>query len=120
MTLKYNLKEQTMSLLVGRPEVIDGSAALLQRVEKLLRTPAGAAEIYARSGYGLDLYNHIKQTRNPIVLTADLTKELTEKVVNGVDVFGVRDVKVTVTGHTANVYFVLETIYGSEEIEVRI
>lgn len=120
MTLKYDVETQVMSLLVGRPVEIDGPAAMLQRVKKLLYTPGGEADIYARSDYGLEFYDRIKQTRNPTVLSADLTKELTQKLVNGADIYGVRDVNVNVVHHTANISFTLETVYGKQEIEVHI
>jgi hypothetical protein len=120
MTLKYDVETQVMSLVVGRPVEIDGLAAMLQRVKKLLYTPAGEADIYARSEYGLEFYDKIKETRNKAVLSADLTKELTQKLVNGAAILGVRDVKVNVVHRTAYISFTLDTVYGIQEIEVHI
>lgn len=120
MTLKYDVESQVMSLVVGRPVEIDGPAAMLQRVKKLLYTPAGEADVYARSWYGLAFYDRIKQTRNSTVLSADLTKELTQKLVNGADIFAVRDVNVNVVHRTAYISFTLDTVYGIQEIEVHI
>lgn len=120
MTIKYDCNAQTMPLLVGRPTVIDGPAEMLQRVDKLLRTPAGEAEIYERSGYGLNLYERIAHTRNTAVLSADLTKELTDKLVNGADIFGVRDVNVHMTHRSLMIAFVLDTVYGNKDIEVHL
>ena len=54
------------------------------------------------------------------MLEADLTKELTQKLVNGAEILGVRDVSVNVVHRTAYISFTLDTVYGTQEIEVHI
>lgn len=112
MTLLYNISDREFPTSLGRPREVSGFTEMKQRVEKLIRTPKGGCEIYARSSYGLDFYNKLGVTRNVDVLTADLARELREKLCDGAEILAVKDVKLAVTKHAGTASFTLDTIYG--------
>lgn len=114
--MKIDFTSGEIVLEDGKPVLIDGAEALLQWVEKTLKTIRGRHEI--EYGYGIDVKRIMFSGKPKPYTRAEICRDIEETLTQHEEITSVDDFEFKNTGVNSTVAFTIYNIYGEMRKEV--